>query len=406
MTRDDEFIGQLESYLDEFEGDTPIPDATRDAIRAELPSIRQRPARWPGWRFPDMNKPAMLAMAVAAVLVVAFLGIRFLGTDLNIGVPGIDDPGVGPPASTDAVDDLGVFEPVRGQIVFRVGNHLEAIDPDGTSTPRVIAPGNLGLGTKAIPAGWSADGSRLAITDEYNGKQYVLDETGSLTRVPTEEVPGLLGGCCWFVSSPWLSPDGAKGLAFGQGRLHVLDLQDVGASRSIPLDGDGFLGAWSPDGSQAAWTPSTTDGGEALSSGVISITDLVSGRSREVTELVGMYIRHITWSPDGSQLLVIAGEDDLPWGASMNPLVGPQPTSLYLIDIGNGESRVIGSSHYVAAAWSPDGMRIAAIDYPLGTRKVVVLNADGSGARRVLAELPAGDDNLFTGVVWHPGPAR
>ena len=37
MTRNDDFIGQLEGYLDEYEGSTPLPDEVRDAIRAELP---------------------------------------------------------------------------------------------------------------------------------------------------------------------------------------------------------------------------------------------------------------------------------------------------------------------------------------------------------------------------------
>ncbi len=351
----------------------------------------------------DSNAFLGFALGAAATLILALIGIQLIG---ERGA-GNNDPGVGASGSTRAVDDLGVFEPVRGQIVFRVGNHLEAVDPDGTSAPHVIEPGNLGLGSRAMPAGWSADGSRLAITDEYNGKQYVMDETGSLMRVPTEGVPGLVGGCCGFVTNPWLSPDGAKGLAFGQGRLFVLDLQDLGASRSIPLDRDGSLGAWSPDGSEAAWSHLTTDGDVSYWTGIISISDLVSGRSRVLTELTGRYIRHITWSPDGSQLLVIAGDDDLPWGASLNPLVRPQPTSLYLVDIGDAESRVISSGHYVAAAWSPDGTRIAAIDYS-GDRQVVVLNADGSGDRRVLAELPGGgvDAYLFTGVVWHPGPER
>ena len=120
-----------------------------------------------------------------------------------------------------------------------------------------------------------------------------MDGTGSLTRVPTEVLPGLLGGCCGFVTSPWLSPDGAKGLAFGQSRLYVLDLQDLGASRSILLDREGYPGAWAPDGSQAAWIHSATDGDVSYSTGIISITDLVSGRSRVLTELNGdVYQEH------------------------------------------------------------------------------------------------------------------
>ena len=37
MTRNDDFIGQLEGYLEEYEGSTPLPNEVRDAIRAQLP---------------------------------------------------------------------------------------------------------------------------------------------------------------------------------------------------------------------------------------------------------------------------------------------------------------------------------------------------------------------------------
>ena len=79
MTHNDEFIGQLEGYLDEYEGSTPLPEDVRDAIRAELPLTRQRPAWWPAWRFPEMNNMAKLGIAAAAVVVAALLGFRFAG---------------------------------------------------------------------------------------------------------------------------------------------------------------------------------------------------------------------------------------------------------------------------------------------------------------------------------------
>ena len=78
MTHNDEFIGQLESYLDEYEGNTPLPEAIRDAIRAELPSTQQRPAWWPARTFSAMNNMAKLGLAAAAVVVAALLGFRFL----------------------------------------------------------------------------------------------------------------------------------------------------------------------------------------------------------------------------------------------------------------------------------------------------------------------------------------
>ena len=36
MTRDDTFVEQLENYLDEYEGLTPLPDLVRDDVRAAL----------------------------------------------------------------------------------------------------------------------------------------------------------------------------------------------------------------------------------------------------------------------------------------------------------------------------------------------------------------------------------
>ncbi|MEO7294741.1 MAG: hypothetical protein ABIZ57_01255, partial [Candidatus Limnocylindria bacterium] len=78
MTRQDEFTAQLEDYLDEYEGSTPLPEDVRNAIRAQLPSIHQRPAWWPARRFPEMNNTAKLALAAAAVVVAALVGIRYL----------------------------------------------------------------------------------------------------------------------------------------------------------------------------------------------------------------------------------------------------------------------------------------------------------------------------------------
>jgi hypothetical protein len=98
MTRDDDFIGQLESYLDEFEGDTPMPDVTRDAIRAELPSIHQRPAWWPGWRLPEMNRSAVLAVGAAAVVIAALLGANVLRSGLNVGDSPATSPSLTEPA--------------------------------------------------------------------------------------------------------------------------------------------------------------------------------------------------------------------------------------------------------------------------------------------------------------------
>jgi hypothetical protein len=91
MTREDGFIGQLEGYLDEYEGSTPLPDDVRHAIRAQLPSTQQRRLR-----FPAMNQAMRIALASAAVVAVALLGISF------IRGPTVNGPGLGDPTPTAA----------------------------------------------------------------------------------------------------------------------------------------------------------------------------------------------------------------------------------------------------------------------------------------------------------------
>jgi hypothetical protein len=91
MTRNDEFTGQLESYLESYEGSTPLPEAVRDAISAALPSTHQRPAWWPARRLPTMNNTTRLALATAAVAVAAVVGYSYFSGG-NVGSPGIDVP--------------------------------------------------------------------------------------------------------------------------------------------------------------------------------------------------------------------------------------------------------------------------------------------------------------------------
>lgn len=131
MTRDAQFTVQLEGYLDEFEGTTPLPAHVRDAIRAQLPSIQQRPAWLPARRFPEMNNTAKLVLGVAAVVVLALLGSRFLppGT-VGIGGPGGSPTPVPSPAATPAPLGPGALEPGT----YVLGHDLNA--------------------TVTVPAGW------------------------------------------------------------------------------------------------------------------------------------------------------------------------------------------------------------------------------------------------------------
>ena len=209
MTRDDEFIGQLEGYLDEYEGATPLPELVRDAIRAQLPSIQQRPAWWPARRFPDMNNSVRLAIAAAAVAGVAIIGISFFGGP-NVGGPGVVavSPSATPMASPTTL--------VEGDL--EAGTYV--------THPSAFAADPIGV-TVTVPDGWSAldrvtlvpagrnstngpDGMALAIldvetlySDPCHGTS-LSDEAGDLVVGPTVDdlVTALADHPAWEASEP------------------------------------------------------------------------------------------------------------------------------------------------------------------------------------------------------------
>jgi hypothetical protein len=150
MTRKDDFIGQLSSYLDEYEGSTPLPEEVRDAIRAELPSTRQRPAWWPARRLPRMNNSAKLTLAAAAVVVAALLGFRFLVPGMGLGGPG--------PTSTPTPEPRALLQGSEGPGFFTTEFFTESATSDpvqftfempadwGAAQPWVIGPTAEGPG--------------------------------------------------------------------------------------------------------------------------------------------------------------------------------------------------------------------------------------------------------------------
>ena len=137
MTRESDFLGLIEDYLDEHEGNTPLPEATRDDIRARISSTSQRPAWWPGWRFPDMNNIAKLGLATAGAIVVALLGYTYFVSP-NVGAPDLSDPS---PTPTPPELSSTTGEP---------GTYL--LNTEGEPAGEYHLPGDA---TLTIPAGWS-----------------------------------------------------------------------------------------------------------------------------------------------------------------------------------------------------------------------------------------------------------
>lgn len=332
--------------------------------------------------------------------------------------------------SRDAVepgsDHLGFFEPLSGRIVVVHGESLEAIDPENPSWIVTVdipdlpvvpdeacaswSSGPCNDGAQSLmPVGWSSDGTLMALQSEHAGMFYTLNTEGEITRLPVERV-GTGGGCCVFVTSNWLSPDGNHA-AFGKGLgLGIVDLVDMTIEAEAQLDPDQFPGregwgqiyqpAWSPDGRRVAFVAARYE--NSTWTHVIQVYNRADRNLKQLAMPDFGHIRNLAWSPDGTELLVITGELVLTERNSTlnNPLATPAATSLVLVEVDEGRSRTIGDGGFIVAAWSPDGTRIAAID---SSHDLVVMNADGTDTRRIADMTGYGYDNLFTGVTWHPG---
>jgi hypothetical protein len=132
MTREDDFIAQLEGYLDEYEGLTPLPDAVRDAVRAELPTTKQIgpvAGLLRNWNMTMQIPPAARYGLVAAAIVAAvLLGATFFGRDVG------DPPDPTPSPTPTATPRLLAGELLDPGTYWLVGEGLNA--------------------TLTVPAGW------------------------------------------------------------------------------------------------------------------------------------------------------------------------------------------------------------------------------------------------------------
>ncbi len=162
MTRDDEFIGQLEGYLDEYEVMTPLPSAVRDAIRAELPKTRQSGRLWGPMRYIRLSGNVRLGLAAAAVVLLAVLGFALLRPGPNVGNP------------TQTVPSSAAALPSAGPLA--AGTYLMS-DPKFTQVPYRFT----------VPDGWAV-----------NTDGFIVKHQGENTEVgfASFEVTHIFGNAC------------------------------------------------------------------------------------------------------------------------------------------------------------------------------------------------------------------
>lgn len=202
MRENDEFIGQVEDYLVEFDGATPLPGRVLDAIHAELPRTRQAKAG-PGFmRMPPMlstiSSRAPLGFAAAAVLVAVVLGAVFINrNDDQSGVGGV------PSASPTPVES-----PAASASRVELPNANQVSCPGITGRPLCIEPGRYQLGDSGIwpavvsfdvPENWwyydngTGSAGLLVQTDDIeagSGWGIIFNSIGTVSRNPCDRSAG------------------------------------------------------------------------------------------------------------------------------------------------------------------------------------------------------------------------
>jgi Tol biopolymer transport system component len=217
------------------------------------------------------------------------------------------------------------------------------------------------------------------------GQIYVVSPDGSGLRHLTA-----LGGHD-ALDVHW-SPDGSK-LAFRVWTKGDYELFVTNADGSDPTNVTGSIGvsefAWSPDGSMLAFTAAQGEGDLDVFVVNAEGTGLQPVVESPLTE------HRPEWSPDGTQ---IAFER---WPVHDRD---PGTPDIYTVGLHGGEPvpLVTSSGWDTGAAWSPDGTRIAFSSERDGDDEIYVINADGSGERK-LTDLPGA---VARRAAWSPDGTR
>ena len=268
----------------------------------------------------------------------------------------------------------------------RISKRIASASQDGTlriwdpsiPTEFVGIPGSA-------PATWDHEGKKLAVTSVDRGEIQVLDvQSGQLLRsFKTDHKVSVLA----------LSPDDSL-LAgvMNNGMLSIWEWQERAVVHTIDGEhaGEHWCVSWAPDSKQFA------TGGD---DGMVRIWDAKA--LAPIDELRGHmdHVGAVAWSPKGS---LIAATD---FALSLKIWThGPSGWSL-LHDLRRGSRQWNGSREATrpwALAWSPDGMRIAAVVASGVPQGLTVWDATG-GKEIFRAQ---GHSSGVTSVAWSPDGRR
>jgi Tol biopolymer transport system component len=172
------------------------------------------------------------------------------------------------------------------------------------------------------------------------------------------------------------SPDGRYIVYSSGGNIYVVSDDGKWSAEILDQPLDAFDPAWSPDGLTIAYQQFT---GPLEQDAEIYSMDVNGGNRRRLTTN-NYYDAYPSWSPDGSQLVIIGGRRS-------NPLAG----GLYIIDVSDKKRGKIQLADFnLFPSWSPVDNRIVYQSGDLQSSIAVfwvikMMNADGTGGQDLVA---------------------
>jgi TolB protein len=274
-----------------------------------------------------------------------------------------------------------VWSPGGRQIAFLSRRGVDTFDLDVVNADG-SGQRTLFHGATREPPSWSSDGRKIAFGSLRDNGVYTVSGDGSGPQRLARKG-----------QAPAWSPDG-RTIAFVSGSKIYLMNADGSAHRSLTRPQAGVRDlAWSPDGQRIALAvvprcPRCQTGlglwvMNADGSGLRNPTrKLGTGRGLGTGPASDP-----AWSPDGKKIAFVR----------LNARLG-EPIYVVKADGGglrNLTPKPVGA--YAEPAWSPDGRKLAFVSERAGNSEVYVMNANGSGQRR-LTRNPAFDGD----PAWSP----
>jgi len=260
--------------------------------------------------------------------------------------------------SNSSTDDLAPeYSPTAGKIAYGSGlMDIMIMDADGSDKIQITNNGRYNVGPRWSPDEKSILFRSILLSNLQDRKLHIIN-IESLEEITLEislERPA--SDYAWFPVYTW-SPDGTE-IAYALGsEIFIMNNDGTDISRIVDIDEIIRSLSWSPDGSKILIN--TYD---IYPDGIYTINPDGTGLNKLSADESFNYIA--AWSPDGNKIAYIADVDDY--------------KGLFIMDKDGNNKQMVTSPVGYSIAWSPNGNKIAFTTSRDGDSEIYVIDINTS----------------------------